>query len=68
MILLAEKVANVTCDFAIATINLSVDFSADPVEVIKLLKDVAMSVRDIRLTRASSSRTQRCSALIPSCS
>lgn len=39
-------VANVTRDFSIATINVSVDFSASPDEVMKLLKDVAMGVRN----------------------
>ena len=39
-------VANQTRDFSVATINVSVDFSAHPDEVMKLLKDVAMSVRD----------------------
>lgn len=39
-------VANQTRDFTVATINVSVDFSANPDEVMKLLKDVAMSVRD----------------------
>lgn len=39
-------VANVTRDFSIATINVSVDFSADPDQVMGLLKDVAMSVRN----------------------
>lgn len=39
-------VANQTRDFTVATINVSVDFSAHPDEVMKLLKDVAMSVRD----------------------
>ncbi len=39
-------VANVTRDFSIATINVSVDFSANPDEVMALLKDVAMSVRN----------------------
>ncbi len=38
-------VANVTRDFSIATINVSVDFSANPDEVMALLKEVAMSVR-----------------------
>jgi small conductance mechanosensitive channel len=38
-------VANLTRDYSIATINVSVDFSADPDKVMKLLKDVAMSVR-----------------------
>jgi moderate conductance mechanosensitive channel len=39
-------VANVTRDFSIATINVSVDFSADPDEVMAVLRDVAMSVRN----------------------
>jgi len=39
-------VANVTRDFSLATINVSVDFSANPDEVMALLKDVAMSVRN----------------------
>jgi moderate conductance mechanosensitive channel len=38
-------VANQTRDFSIATINVSVDFSANPDEVLALLKEVAMSVR-----------------------
>ncbi len=39
-------VANKTREFPVATINVSVDFSADPDKVMKLLKDVAMSVRN----------------------
>ena len=39
-------VANVTRDFSVATIPVSVDFSANPDEVMALLKDVAMSVRN----------------------
>ncbi|HKR26122.1 MAG TPA: mechanosensitive ion channel family protein [Acidobacteriaceae bacterium] len=39
-------VANQTRDFTVATINVSVDFSAHPDEVMKLLREVAMSVRD----------------------
>src|SRR5579883_1428668 len=39
-------VANVTRDFSVATINVSVDFSANPDEVMAILKDVAMSVRN----------------------
>ena len=39
-------VANQTREFSVATINVSVDFSADPDKVMKLLKDVAMSVRN----------------------
>jgi moderate conductance mechanosensitive channel len=38
-------VANLTRDFSVATINVSVDFSADPDQVMALLKEVAMSVR-----------------------
>jgi len=38
-------VANQTRDFSIATINVSVDFSANPDEVLALLKQVAMGVR-----------------------
>jgi moderate conductance mechanosensitive channel len=39
-------VANLTRDYSLATINVSVDFSANPDEVMALLKDVAMSVRN----------------------
>lgn len=39
-------VANLTRDYTVATINVSVDFSADPDKVLALLKDVAMSVRN----------------------
>lgn len=39
-------VANQTREFSVATINVSVDFSADPDKVMKLLQDVAMSVRN----------------------
>ncbi len=39
-------VANLTRDFSLATINVSVDFSANPDEVMALLKDVAMGVRN----------------------
>src|SRR5580700_9701377 len=38
-------VANLTRDFSVATINVSVDFSANPDQVMALLKEVAMSVR-----------------------
>jgi moderate conductance mechanosensitive channel len=38
-------VANQTRDFSIATINVNVDFSANPDEVLALLKEVAMGVR-----------------------
>jgi moderate conductance mechanosensitive channel len=39
-------VANLMRDYSLATINVSVDFSANPDEVMALLKDVAMSVRN----------------------
>jgi moderate conductance mechanosensitive channel len=38
-------VANQMRDFSIATINVNVDFSANPDQVLALLKEVAMSVR-----------------------
>lgn len=39
-------VANLMRDYSIATINVSVDFSANPDEVMALLKEVAMGVRN----------------------
>lgn len=39
-------VANQMRDFSLATINVSVDFSANPDEVMTLLRDVAMGVRN----------------------
>ena len=39
-------VANLTRDYSVATINVSVDFSADPDQVMALLKEVAMGVRN----------------------
>lgn len=39
-------VANLARDFSLATIEVSVDFSADPDKVMALLKDVAMGVRN----------------------
>jgi small conductance mechanosensitive channel len=39
-------VANLMRDYSLATINVSVDFSANPDAVMALLKDVAMSVRN----------------------
>jgi len=39
-------VANLSADFSVATINVSVDFSANPDEVTKLLKKIAMDVRN----------------------
>lgn len=39
-------VANQARDYSLATINVSVDFSANPDDVMKVLKDAAMSVRN----------------------
>lgn len=39
-------VANMTRDFSVTTINVDVDFSADPDEVIQLLTSVAMGVKN----------------------
>jgi len=39
-------VANQARDYSLATINVSVDFSANPDEVMQVLKDAAMSVHD----------------------
>lgn len=39
-------VANLTRDYSLATINVSVDFSANPDDVMQVLKDAAMSVRN----------------------
>ena len=39
-------VANLSADFSVATVNVSVDFSANPDEVTKLLKQIAMDVRN----------------------
>ncbi|MGA3133473.1 MAG: mechanosensitive ion channel family protein [Terracidiphilus sp.] len=39
-------VANLNAGYSIATINVSVDFSANPDEVTKLLKEIAMEVRN----------------------
>jgi len=39
-------VANQSVGFSVATINVSVDFSADPDEVLSLLKSVAMNIRN----------------------
>ncbi len=39
-------VANLSIDFSVATVNVSVDFSANPDEVTKLLKQIAMDVRN----------------------
>jgi small-conductance mechanosensitive channel len=38
-------VANQSVDFSVATINVSVDFSADPDKVLDLLKSIAMDIR-----------------------
>src|SRR5579863_9109177 len=39
-------VANQSADFSVATINVSVDFSADPNQVLELLKGIAMDIRE----------------------
>jgi small-conductance mechanosensitive channel len=39
-------VANLSSGYAVATVNVSVDFSADPDAVTKLLKKIAMDLRD----------------------
>ena len=39
-------VANLSVGYSVATINVSVDFSANPDEVMKLLKNIAMDVRN----------------------
>ncbi len=39
-------VANMTRDYSVATINVDVDFSANPDEVMKVLREAAMSVRN----------------------
>jgi moderate conductance mechanosensitive channel len=38
-------VANQSADYSVATINVSVDFSADPDKVTELLKNIAMEIR-----------------------
>ena len=39
-------VANLSAEFSVATVNISVDFSANPDEVTKLLKQIAMEIRN----------------------
>ncbi|MGA2753964.1 MAG: mechanosensitive ion channel family protein [Terracidiphilus sp.] len=39
-------VANLSADFSVATVNVSVDFSAHPDEVTRMLKQIAMDVRN----------------------
>lgn len=39
-------VANQSADFSVATMNISVDFSADPNKVIAILKNAAMEIRN----------------------
>jgi moderate conductance mechanosensitive channel len=39
-------VANLSADFSVATVNVSVDFSVNPDEVTKLLKQIAMDIRN----------------------
>ncbi len=45
-------VANLSIGYSVATVNVSVDFSANPDEVIKLLKSIAMEVRNSEEFRA----------------
>lgn len=40
-----STVANLSAGYSVAQVNVSVDFSADPDEVVKLLKSVAMDLR-----------------------
>jgi len=39
-------VANQSADYSVATVNVSVDYSANPNEVMALLKEIAMSIRN----------------------
>ena len=39
-------VANLSIDYSVATVNVSVDFSANPDEVTELLKNIAMDIRN----------------------
>jgi moderate conductance mechanosensitive channel len=39
-------VANLSADYTVATVNVSVDFSADPDQVLKLLTSIAIDVRN----------------------
>jgi small conductance mechanosensitive channel len=39
-------VANMSADYSVATVNISVDFSANPDKVTELLKNIAMDVRN----------------------
>jgi small-conductance mechanosensitive channel len=39
-------VANMSADYSVATVNVSVDFSANPDKVTALLKDIAMDIRN----------------------
>jgi small-conductance mechanosensitive channel len=39
-------VANLSSDYSVATVNISVDFSADPDKVMELLKNIAMDIRN----------------------
>jgi small conductance mechanosensitive channel len=39
-------VANLSVGYSVATVNVSVDFSADPDEVLKLLEGIAMDIRN----------------------
>jgi len=39
-------VANLSVDYSMATVNVSVDFSANPDQVVKILKDIALDIRN----------------------
>jgi len=39
-------VANMSIDYSVATVNVSVDFSANPDKVVELLKNIAMEIRN----------------------
>jgi moderate conductance mechanosensitive channel len=39
-------VANLSVDYSVATVNVSVDFSEDPDKVVELLKNIAMEIRN----------------------
>ncbi len=52
-------VANLSADFSVATVNVSVDFSAHPDDVTKLLKQIAMDVRNSDAFKDVFFRTRR---------
>jgi small conductance mechanosensitive channel len=45
-------VANLSMDYSVATVNVSVDFSANPDRVLELLKGIAMEIRESEQFRA----------------